>query len=184
MQWMPLRASPGSYPILSALRNFLTSRSPTSLYLGGGHLLSTFYIIGADWWVFFHNFEGLSLWNCFSASKFSLNSKCLTRALLRRLASFVYSVKAKLVLIMRGWNFHVICAAMQICTGSESVCILGSVLGPELFFNWKSVTCWMGVRWLPSFQCTGRGRQWLSLGSTYILSVFSEFCSLTNSHAP
>lgn len=111
MQWMPLRASPGSYPILSALRNFLTSRSPTSLYLGGGHLLST------------------------SASKFSLNSKCLTRALLRRLASFVYSVKAKLVLIMRGWNFHVICAAMQICTGSEFVCILGSVLGPELFFN-------------------------------------------------
>ena len=92
MQRMPLRASPGS-----ALRNFLTSRSPTSLYLGGGHPLST------------------------SASKFSLNSKCLTRALLRRLASFVYSVKSKLVLIMRGWNFHVICVAIQICTGSEFV---------------------------------------------------------------
>lgn len=107
---MPLSASPGSQSILSALRYFLTSRSPTSLYLGGDNPLST------------------------SASKFSLNSKCLTRVLLRKLASFVYSVKSKLVLIMWGLNFHVICIVFQICTGSEFVAfwVLYSVLSCSL----------------------------------------------------
>lgn len=93
---MLLSASPVSHPILSALRCFLPHRSPTSLYLENANSLSTI------------------------TSKFPLNSKCLMRVLLRRFASFMCSVKSKLVLITLGQDFLVIGVVFRSALGRNS----------------------------------------------------------------
>ena len=118
---MLLGTSPYSHPIVFALGCFLPHRSPSSLYLENANSLSAI------------------------TSKFSLNSKYLTRVLLRRFASSLCPVKSKLVLITLGLDFlefveHCRSALGLNCSAFWVVYLVLS------FLLLKRVTCKLDVR--------------------------------------